>query len=133
MIRTLGGPFILVLCCTLGCGGASSVSGRVTLDGQPLTTGTITFKPQGDAPAAIGQISSNGSYRLSVGTSSSVAPGQYQVTIVATELVAPTPTDPSPLPKMLTPEKYNDPATSGFTAEVKPGKNFFPFEMKSEP
>jgi hypothetical protein len=134
MIRTLGGLCTLVLCCTLGCGGStSSVSGRVTLDGQPLTKGTITFNPTGDAPAAIGQISSSGSYRLSVGTSSSVAPGQYQVTIVATELVEPTPTDPSPLPKMLTPEKYNDPATSDLTADVKRGANRFDFELTSTP
>lgn len=134
MIRTLGGLFLLVLCCTLGCGGSTSrVSGRVTLDGQPLTKGTITFSSLGEAPAAIGQISSSGTYRLSVGSSPSVAPGQYQVTIVATELMPPTPTDPSPLPKKLTPEKYNNPATSGFTREVKAGSNSFDFELSSMP
>lgn len=134
MIRTLGGLCVLILCCTLGCGGStSSVSGRVTLDGRPLTKGTITFSPTGNAPAAIGQISSSGTYRLFVGTSSSVPPGQYQVTIVATELVEPTATDPSPLPTPLTPEKYNNPATSGLSAEVKAGSNSFDFKLSSTP
>jgi len=132
MIRTLGGLLVLVWCCTLGCGSATTtVSGRITLDGQPLTKGTISFNPKMEAPAAVSPIDSSGRYRLNVGTSAKVAPGAYQVTIVATELVAPTPTDPSPLPKKLTPAKYEDPQNPEMVREVKPGKNTFDFELKS--
>jgi hypothetical protein len=131
MIRSLGGLLALILCCTLGCSKTNTVSGKVTLDGQPLTTGTVTFNPKGEAPAAIGQIDSSGRYRLSVGTSANVAPGQYQVTIVAVELIAPTPTDPSPLPKKLLPAKYELPENPEMVREVKAGENVIDFDLKS--
>jgi hypothetical protein len=131
MIRTLTGLFTLIVGCTLGCGTANTVSGKVTVDGQPLKTGTITFSPKMDAPAAIGQIDFAGSYRLSVGTSQSISPGTYQVTIDAVELVPPTPTDPSPLPKKLLPAKFYDGQNPEMVREVKTGKNTFDFDLKS--
>jgi hypothetical protein len=133
MTRTLGGLLALVLCCTLGCGTSTTVSGKVTLDGQPLTKGTVTFSPKGEAPAATSQIDSSGNYRLSVGTSSNVAPGSYQVTIDAVELVPPTPTDPSPLPKKLLPAKYYDGKNPEMVREVKAGENKINFDLKSMP
>lgn len=44
---------ILLCCLVLGCSGSrlTSVTGHVTLDGQPLAEGTIHFAPaKGDAP-----------------------------------------------------------------------------------
>lgn len=131
MLRTLGGLFILLVGCFAGCSSGTTVSGHVTLDGKPLSKGTITFSSKGEAPSATGTINSSGNYSLSVGTSSKITPGTYQVTIVATELVPPTPTDPSPLPKKLTPAKYEDPSNAEMVREVKQGSNKFDFELKS--
>jgi hypothetical protein len=116
-----------------GCGGPARVSGNVTLDGKPLTKGAITFAPTGDGPVATGSINSSGRYTLQVGTQSAIPPGTYTVTIVAVEPVPPTPEHPEPLPKLLTPAKYNNPATSGLAAEVKRGSNSFDYQLISEP
>ena len=51
---------MLTLLALTGCGGDSkmaTVSGAVTLDGNPVETGAITFVPaNGNAPTAGGQI-----------------------------------------------------------------------------
>lgn len=53
-----------------GCGGGqvaqSTISGKVTLDGQPVEAGTITFLPAaGDAPSGGGEIK-GGTYTASI-------------------------------------------------------------------
>ena len=131
MVRILGVLLALVLSVSLGCSSGTTVSGHVTLDGQPLTKGTITFNPKQEAPSATAQIDARGNYRLSVGTSQNVTPGTYQVTIDAVEIIPPTPTDPSPLPKKLLPAKYYDGQNPEMVREVKAGPNKFDFELKS--
>lgn len=117
-----------------GCGGAGSkVSGKVTIDGAPLKMGDISFSPVQAGPAATGKIDANGNYTVRMGTSAGIPPGSYKVTIVAVESVPATPENPMPLPKMLTPPKYNNADTSGLTAEVKAGSNSIPFDLKSMP
>jgi hypothetical protein len=124
----------LLLFAVAGCGGSQGrVSGQVTLDGQPLTKGDISFSPVADGVVASGQIDSGGNYSLKVGTSAAIPPGSYRVTVVAVEPVAPTPEHPEPLPTLLTPKKYNNPATSELSAEVKAGSNTFNFDLKSMP
>ncbi len=124
----------LLLFAFVGCGGTQGrVSGHVTLDGQPLTKGDISFAPAGEGVAATGQINSRGNYSLMVGTSADIPPGSYRVTVVAVEPVAPTPENPEPLPNLLTPKKYGNAATSDLTAEVKVGSNTFNFDLKSMP
>ncbi len=122
----------LLICALSGCGGGT-VSGQVTLDGQPLTKGDISFAPTSAGPAAAGQINSSGNYTLRVGTNTSIPPGSYRVTIMAVEPVAPTPEHLEPLPKLLTPARYNNADSSGFTADVKAGANKFDFNLISAP
>jgi hypothetical protein len=53
--------FVAAVLCIVGCGGAGHksvkrvyVSGKISLDNKPLTTGTITFDPvSGEVPAAL--------------------------------------------------------------------------------
>lgn len=117
-----------------GCSGAGgTVAGRVTVDGQPLTKGNISFAPEKEGPAAIGTIDGSGNYNLQVGTINSIPPGKYKVTVVAVEPIPPIPGQPEAPPKLLTPPKYNNPTTSDLTAEVKPGSNKFDFDLKSMP
>jgi hypothetical protein len=127
----------LLLACAAGCGvdHGASVSGTVTLDEQPLTSGAVTFHPASNTgAAAYGQIDSTGRYTLSTGSEQSLAPGQYVATVVATEAAAPPPADNKTLPqtpKLLTPPRYGNAATSDLKFEVVAGSNTIPLELKS--
>ena len=116
-----------------GCSpNAASVTGTVTLDGQPLKTGDVSFHPAGaNGAVAYGKIDPDGKYVISTGDETGLAPGQYAVTVVATEAV-PLPTgNVEVIPKVLTPLKYNTPETTDIKVEVKPGANEIPIELKS--
>ena len=118
-----------------GCSGpnAASVSGSVTLDGQPLTTGMVSFYPAGDGTPATGSIDSSGNYSLSTGTDIGLAPGKYIAIVVATkdppQLYDKTGAEIPPIP--ITPAKYGNTNTSDLRVEVKPGKNTVPLTLVS--
>lgn len=57
------GAFFLLLSLTLGCsGGKGKVNGKVTLDGQPLPAGTISFIPSNGS--AVGAEIKDGQYAV---------------------------------------------------------------------
>ena len=117
-----------------GCGGpnAAKVSGLVTLDERPLTSGTVTFHPQSGAGAiATGSIDAQGRYTLSTGTDAGLTPGNYVATVVATEEVKPAKANDEPIFRPITPARYGDTAQSKLTFEVKAGANEIPLELKS--
>jgi hypothetical protein len=96
------------------------VKGTVTMDGNPLTTGSLVFKPDASKgnqstfePA--GQIGADGSYVLFTGPKEGAPLGWYNVGLVAQELNA---ADPYAAPKSLIPAKYADAASSGVAVEV---------------
>lgn len=79
---------IVVLPCA-GCGNAepktSVVRGKVFVDSKPLKTGLITFHPTEGRPA-MASIESDGTYELSsYGSGDGAAPGDYVVTIDASD------------------------------------------------
>jgi hypothetical protein len=102
----------------LGCGdsnGGVTVSGKITYDGNPVTSGLINFQPQGGRPLG-GAIRADGTY------SAEIPPGDYAVRIDAP---APLPQgfkegDPVPDLPPLVPEKFANYDSSGLTATVKP-------------
>jgi hypothetical protein len=117
-----------------GCGSsAATVSGKVTLDGKPLTKGSIAFYGGGAAALATGSIDSSGNYTLLTGTERGLTPGSYQVTIVANDIIEPTNELTPLMPKLITPAKYSNATTSGLTAEVKAGSNTYNFDLQSAP
>ena len=126
---------ITLICSVAGCSGsAASVSGMVTLDGQPLTTGNVSFHPEGAGGApANGQIDAQGRYSLSTGTEAGLAPGNYVAVVVATkdppQLYDKTGAEIPPIP--ITPGKYGNTATSDLKFQVKPGKNDIPLALQS--
>jgi hypothetical protein len=117
-----------------GCSGsAASVSGTVTLDGQPLTKGDVSFHPDGGSGApAYGQIDAQGRYSLSTGTEAGLAPGAYTAVVVATkdppQLYDKTGAEIPPIP--ITPGKYGSTTTSDLKVQVKPGKNDIPLALE---
>lgn len=128
---------------TMGLGGCSgkdpslpdtvSVAGKVTLDGEPLKEGVVTFHPKGGTHAATGQIGENGIYSLTTFSDSDGAPvGNY----IATVQVFPKGANPGfedQAPGYVKiPKKYTDVKTSDLLVEVKPGPNTINLEMKSK-
>ncbi len=133
-----------VLGCGSGPGDLNPVSGKVTLDGEPLAGATVSFSPVSDDSGrpAVGTTNEQGVYELTDMRFSQagpgVAPGEYQVTISKTsvaeqsypeeddpnygDLPDPTGTGSSAV-KSLVPEKYGDRSSSGLTATVESGSN----------
>jgi hypothetical protein len=62
-----------------GCGG-TSVQGQVTLDGQPVEWGSISFVPVGNTKGPLtGAVITDGKYAIKVGSAPTV--GHYRVEI----------------------------------------------------
>jgi hypothetical protein len=126
------------LCLFLGgCdGGGGSVSGTVTLDGKPLTSGVVTFHPAAGGASAIGTIGKDGTYTVQIGNDMKLPPGDYLVTVDAGEAVTSdlgppgAPPKPPPPPKRITPDKYASKDTTDLKATVKAGSNKVPLELK---
>lgn len=111
-------------------GPTGTVSGTVTINGQPCGKGSINFINENISIHGAAILQTDGSYALKVGTSFSIPVGDYRVAIVGDDPTAPPP-DPAAL--MSNPEKfkanesipakYRDPKTSGLLVVVKEGAN----------
>jgi hypothetical protein len=110
------------------------VSGKVSLDGQPLESGAITFIPDADGPATAAKIATG---EFQVPQAEGPSPGPYKVEIVS---VRPTgrqiasPDDPSSRieeSRNRIPTRYN--ARTQLRVEVRPGvENAFQFDLSSK-
>ncbi len=121
-----------VLLAVAGCGGPdlAPVSGKITVGGQPVSRGSVTFMPDQDkgtsGKVAVGDIQADGSYSLQTFDSDDGAlVGHHRVIVGGrgledAENMAP---DPS------IPPRYANPTQSGLTAEVKPGTNTIDFDL----
>ncbi len=127
---SLGSVWLLVAAVMLcGCGGSGkpegSVAGKVTYNGNPVTSGTVNFL----STAGVGAQApiNNGTYQVN----GPLATGEYSV-YVAPPLPTPQPpgTKPAPPPKFEVPAKYRDAKQSGLKVTVKAGRNDLPVEIK---
>lgn len=126
------------LVCLAGCGGkgvkTGTVHGTVTLDGQPLAEGTISFNPlDGNTPTAGGKIT-GGSYSVAVPR------GQQMVLISAPKVISSRKAyenDPnSPLVnqyKETLPTKYTNPFETPLSVDVNAGSVKQDFSLSSMP
>jgi hypothetical protein len=129
--------FGVLLVATTGCREQpTTVSGSVTLDGQPLkvtsdSRGTVVFQPLGGVgTVATGLINASGNFELATGSSNEVAPGNYFVAISVARLTPKTDqTEPST--QLVTPAKYSSARDSGLQTKVQPGANHVKFELNS--
>ena len=146
-----------VVCLPLvGCGPSLPEGARptepvtvtVTYNGQPVEAATVTFISQdADPVAAYGRTDAQGVAQMKTYVEGDGAvPGSHKVTINKTETTGggsetaenPEQYDPAelspdykpPTIKYLVPQKYNSPATSDLTAEVKSGPNAIRFDLK---
>ncbi len=115
------------------------VSGTVTLNGQPLETGSIQFQPASDADAAGavtggGALISNGRYQIE--RDKGLTPGNYKVMIFSHAGAEVDESEPpgesvvrSKVPSELIPATYNSATT--LTAQVSKGKaNVLNYDLK---
>ncbi len=108
-----------------GCGDSGpelgQVTGQVTLDGKPLTSGTVTTVPL-KGRGARGAIDSEGYFTLESGDlGSGAVVGTHRVAVIAVEETAWQ--GPETPKKLLVPQRYTNSDTSRLQIEVKPGSN----------
>lgn len=121
-----------------GSATGGTVTGNVTLDGQPLTLGLVNFYPVAGGPSALGPITKDGTYKMQIGNDVSIPAGEYLVTVEASES-APLEAGPggSPKPprpgKRITPDKYAKRETTDLRVTVKAGSNTIPLALTSDP
>lgn len=128
------GMVAVVALLAAGCGGTGDVSGKVTYQGKPVVTGSVTFIGPDKTPY-LGAIDEQGNYKV-VGVPS----GTRQVTVASPDPLPPAvksgkPSNPNlpegtPEPKGTRPEgwraiptNYADPNASKLTFEVRGGAN----------
>ena len=123
-----------------GCGSSATVdryavNGAVTLDGEPLSTGAITFFPDTEGAVASGGTIQNGEFVIA--KEQGLPAGTYKVSITSTVSTAPASADPNelmenpPEVKSLVPTRYNSETT--LTAEVyDTAENFLSFDLNSK-
>ena len=116
-----------------GCGAAEEplefgeVSGKLTLNGAPLTTAMIVFNRTETGHGGSATADGEGKYVVS----DKLPSGNYQVLITPAPIKPPNPGEPAPvIPPNKIPAKYSSPATSGLAADVAPGPNTFDFDLK---
>ncbi|TWT59843.1 carboxypeptidase-like regulatory domain-containing protein [Rubinisphaera italica] len=149
-------PFSALLlatfCWASGCGGGPNdlpdlgqVSGKVTLNGNPLADAQVTFTPvdTDSGNTSSGTTDSSGAYELHyTGENMGAIPGEHKVTIIVGEGATPSfpegvdPDKLSPQERQkyaaaaVIPAKYNSEST--LTETVKSGPNTINFELTSE-
>jgi hypothetical protein len=99
-----------------------AVRGKVAMNGAPLTSGAVTFQPDGEKGnqslhIPVGTLDAQGQYELTSATQKGAPPGWYKVAINAQEPIDPK--NPYAPPKHLINPKFGDASTSGLAVEVK--------------
>ena len=128
---------LAVLVCALpGCGSdlGATVSGTVTLDDKAVGPGMITFVPmEGVTNPSDGVIQVDGSYFLKTNREVGLRPGRYRASATILDQPVVKPGERSyEAPKLVTPQKYADPATSGLEYDVAAGSNTIDIELTSQ-
>lgn len=130
----IGLPILLATLClgVAGCGSSSKgpagyVSGKVTLNGNPVSNASVVFSSSTKGFAAEAKLDPAGAFRLT----DSLPVGDYVVTVKPPPAPPPlgAPVAPS-LPKSDIPEKYRSEEKSDLKFPIKAGANTANFDLK---
>ena len=129
MLRTL----LLLACCLtlLGCSdGKSSVHGTVTLDGQSVARGSVTFTKQGSELVREGAVIQDGGFHAVI------PPGTYKLELNGQKVVGKRKQkafdgsdEEVEITEELFPQRYN--TQSQLIQEIKSGANAVKLDLKS--
>jgi hypothetical protein len=131
---------LLLLPLAIGCGGQAkgTVSGKVTYQGKPLSSGIVSFVSEAGAPH-YADIESDGSYRM---VNAPVGPVRIGVQSKPKQSASPSPRMPRSredfvkvesdmkAKESILPDKYTDPNKSDLTYTVTKGKQQFDIDLK---
>jgi hypothetical protein len=137
---------IMTTTMAVGCGprhpAMAAVVGTVTLDGEPLAHGTLTFEATGMRPATARIVDGRIVEATTFRTGDGVPVGTHAIAVFARE-EAPvkTATDPGKqafaadgmVGRSLLPRRYNHPATSGLAATIASGSNTLSLTLTRDP
>lgn len=132
MLRTLGVFVALCACAWItGCGpkpaATGTLSGKVTLGGQPLTAGVVQLVNSNLGTGGSAELDASGVYR----TAMPLPVGEYQVAIQPPAQPAPHEMADAPAkPAVDIPAKFSDPKSSGFSVSIKEGVNTANFDLQ---
>lgn len=102
------------------------VSGKVTLEGEPVTEGVVSFfSDSGYSTTA--EIQSDGSFSVT----GEMPVDKYTVSVSPPELTDALPPGEVEIPKSPIPEGYFDESTSDIVQEIKEGENTLTIALKS--
>lgn len=131
--HALQAALCLILAFTSGCGTdgppSGTVSGRVTFQGEPVTSGVVNLTSQTLGIGASGTLGEDGQYHIA----DQLKTGEYKVIITLPPPPPPRPEDGPPKPQQELkniPAKYRSEATSDLTATIHEGTNTADFDLK---
>lgn len=102
-----------------GCGASlPEVAGKVTVNDQAASAGTVVFHPAGKGVTGYGTIQADGSYTARTGGGAGLPPGDYLVTVMGNKAPPPADKPGTPTVEPLFPPQYADPKTSGLKYTV---------------
>lgn len=123
-----------------GCGQSGpllhEVQGTVKFGSQPLTTGTVSLRADGDNTTRhqpTGLIDKAGHYRIYTTSQPGAPPGRYRVVVFATEPLIDTGKVSPGLPKSIIPVRYNHVSTSPLSFEVKASPAAGEYDLQLDP
>lgn len=112
-------------------------TGRVSLDGKPVTDASVMYLPANGGPVATGSTDSQGAFELHTTNEAGALVGRHRVTISKSELQNVIDGAPGPGGAKLVwhiPERFSRAEASGLEAEIKRGEsNTRHFELQSQP
>jgi len=113
------------------------VSGTVTYQGKPLTSGTVTFLPVDSQKgrSGMGKIDSNGRYvAMTSETIQGLLPGDYVVTVSAFKapIADLSPAKSAAADNLAVPARYTNPTTSPLKLSLSAGERSKTFDITLE-
>lgn len=136
-------PATLVLVAVAGCGGGEpwgAVKGQVFLEGMPAPDVIVLFSCPERGVEMATVTDRTGGFTLTTARFAGLPVGAYQVAIKPALYSTPkdgmtfdTLPNKKDRPTRDLPASYGDPRTSGLTATVEKGSNYFPFHLQATP
>jgi hypothetical protein len=131
--RVVAAVIVALLVVISGCGHSefAPLTGRVTLDGNPLPTAVITFISDGGT-SGYANVDSSGRYIAKSGSDEGLKPGKYKIIVVANKPEVITDRKEAKIPQPITPPRYADPTKSGFEYNLTEAGGTYDLELKSK-